>query len=200
MITLNQRTLLIVLGTAAVSIVTTAIVQHQRDAGRDRELLELHGRITADSVIRALAVAKTDADGSVLDTAVRAAAHADSSWHAATGSARAHVGEIVASTKPDTVKIAELVDQVDTLIVKGDSLAGRVDSLRAAAVNFRVAVGVERASWEMERKDQATALAVSETRHRHWGLGATAGATLVRTPDGQVRAGPGITLGLTFRW
>jgi hypothetical protein len=41
MITLNQRTLLIVLGTAAVSIVTTAIVQHQRDAGRDRELLEL---------------------------------------------------------------------------------------------------------------------------------------------------------------
>ncbi|MDB4876479.1 MAG: hypothetical protein JWM41_2925 [Gemmatimonadetes bacterium] len=183
------------------ALVLLFVVEHFRDAGKDHELVTLHQAIAADSTVRTAAVATTTAAAAVLDTSARAAARADTLWRSAVTRAKTRVDTILVSTMPDTVKIRELVQVDAALIVAGNALADTTRQLRAAAVDFHAKVDIERAAWTKERRDLAHALDVSESRHRHWGLGVTIGPTIVRDPAGVVRAGPiGATVGLTYRW
>jgi len=188
---------------AAVAIVAGLLYGHYhghyRDAGRDRELVQLHALISRDSSQRVAAVAHTDTAMARADTAVQQSRGADSSWtHARTLAERAH--QVATSTAPDTEKVHALVTIVDTLRVAGDSLRVALVRDTAAIVQLRVAIGGERAAWSTERQDLQHALTVSEAQHRHWGLGITAGAAVVRDPDGSLHSGPGVTIGITYRW
>jgi hypothetical protein len=184
---------------AGVALALAFIVEHIRDAGRDAELLRLEGVVSRDSTARVAAAAKTDTAIAHADTTVRNSARADSGWNRARAAA-ARVPAIIASTKPDTVKIRELVATVDTLRIEGNSLQKAAAADTAAIVQLQVSFADERKTWKTERGDLARALQVSESRRRHWGLGATAGYGAVRDNAGVVRSGPSVTVGLTYRW
>lgn len=183
----------------AALLIIGFIVAHRRDAGRDRELVALHAIIARESLERAAAVAHTDSAIMQSETAVRRSSRADSGWTNAHRAA-ARVPTILASTKPDTVKIRELVATVDTLRIAGDSLQRAAAADTIAIAQLRARFLVERSAAQRERDDLAKALAVSEARHRHWGLGATIGYSGIRDQAGIVRVGPGITVGATYRW
>ncbi len=191
---------LTIAGAAVGLLVLAFVVEHFRDAAKDSELVTLHQQLAVDSTLRKQAIARTDTSGAKVDRLTRIVDHTVTLWRTAADSARKNVAAIVASPAPDSTKIRQLAAHVDTLIAKGDSLADVADSLKAAAVKFRVDVSIERASWAKERGDLAKALSVSESRRRHWGLGATLGYGVTRTNDGTVRAGPAVVAGLTYRW
>jgi hypothetical protein len=184
----------------AILVVLVLFVEHLRDHARDTELTSLRQRVAADSAARVAQGARTDTIRRRVDTAAHVVAHADTVYRRAASTVRARVDTILASSVPDTVKIRELVHEVDTLRVTGDSVVHACTELANTCQQLRVQVDVERAAWASERKDLTHALDVSEARHRHWGLGVTAGAAAMRLPDGSIRAGPGLTLGITYRW
>jgi hypothetical protein len=197
---MTKRELIIAAIVAGVVLVLGFLIEHHLDANRDRELEQLHGIIARDKKARAAAVATTDSVIRKADTVAKQSAHADSGWKRARATA-ARVPVILAAPAPDTVKIRELVQVIDTLRVAGDSLARAAAADTAAIAQLRVAIGAERRAWSTERDDLNHALKVSEARHRHWGLGATLGPTVMRDPAGVVRAGPiGLSVGLTYRW
>ncbi len=185
---------------AAAVLLLSLVVAHVRDAGRDKELERLHGMITRDSAARVAAVVRTDTLGRRLDTAARAAARVDTVWRAAATNALARVDTIVRGVAPDSSKIAALAHIDSSLVVAGTALADTTHQLRAAAIDFRAQVAVERSAWATERETLAQALKVSEARHRHWGLGATLGYGVMRDNAGEVRAGPTLNVGITYRW
>jgi hypothetical protein len=197
---ITRREVTIAATVAGVCVALAFVVSAIRDRHRDADLVRLHQTIAADSARRVDATVATDHSLARQDTTAKAAAHQDSAWHAAASNARTTTGQILASRKPDTVKIQELVYQIDTLIVHGDSLAKADSTDRDAIAAARVSFGIERAAWSTERKTLAHSLDVSEARHRHWGLGVTAGPTIVRDPQGVVRGGLGMTIGVTYRW
>lgn len=180
-------------------VFTVLFIQHARDSHREEALIAKHQEIRDDSLIRVAVVARTDTLSTRLDSAIHVARVADSSWHAATASATTSVQTIIHSTKPDTIKIKELVYQVDTLIMKGDTLAKRGEALADTLAKFRVSVSLERSAWKKERDDLNSALNISEAMHRHWGFGCAGGGGLTRAPSGQIIAGPSVTCGIAYR-
>jgi hypothetical protein len=180
---LKPETWMALAAVLAAVLVLAFVVEHVRDSHRDAELVTAHARIAQDSIARVTAVARTDTVSAAVDTDLRASVRADTVWLRA--KAAADVPAILAAAVPDTVKIRELAHVDSTLVAAGDVMR---DTER------------ERRTWQKERDDQAAALALSESRRRHWGLGATVGYALVRESSGAIRSDPGIMLGLTYRW
>lgn len=183
---------------AAAALVVFFVVEHVRDRHRDAELEQLHGIIHEDSAARVRSTLRTDTVIKRADTAVTITRSADSGWARARVSA-ARVPAILAAPVHDTVKIRELVEVVDTLVVRGDSLERAADADSTAIVQMTASFQGERAGWAKERGDLSHALDVSEAQRRHWGLGVTFGYAVVHDA-GTFRAGPGVSVGLTYRW
>lgn len=196
---MTRRDLLIAAIVAGAVLVLAFVLEHARDANRDRELEQLHGVIARNSKVRVAAVARTDTVFLRGDTATKRTARADSGWTRAR-SAADQVPAILAAAVHDTVKIRELVAVVDTLRIAGDSLARAAAADTAVIHDLRIAIGNERSAWADERRDLAHALEVAEARRRHWGPGATLGYGALRDNAGVIRAGPAIVIGLTYRW
>jgi hypothetical protein len=182
-----------------VLLIIGLLVAHVRDRAKDARIAELRGRITADSALRVAAQARTDTAVIRAVRAVEETVRADSGWTSAKRVA-ARMPAMVASTKPDTVKIRELVATIDTLVVAGDQLQRAAAADTAAIAQLGATFIVERSAWDLERADLARALKVSESRSRHWGLGGSVGYAVIRDGAGVVRVGPGVTLGITYRW
>ncbi len=196
---MTRRDATIAVVSAGALLVLTLVVQHFRDAGRDRELEQLRGIVGRDKIQREAATAKTDTAVEHADTAVHRTARADSGWDTARRSA-AGVPAILAKPVHDTVKIRELVTQIDTLIVAGEALKRAAAADTVAIAELRVSFAGERKAWSTERDDLKHSLDVSESRHRHWGLGCTGGAGVVRSTSGVLYAGPAVTCGVAYRW
>lgn len=194
---MTAREIRIAIG-ALAALVVVFVVEHVRDRHRDAELQQLHGAIARDSAVRIRATQHTDTVTRRADTAVTGTRRADSGWARARVSA-ARVPAILAAPVHDTIKIRELVEVVDTLVVRGDSLERAADADSAAIVQMTAAITGERASWKTERGDLSHALDVSEAQHRHWGLGATFGYAVIQH-RGAIVGGPGASVGITYRW
>ncbi len=187
------------LGTVVVLVLTVLFIERIRDAHREDALIAKHQEIHDDSIARIAAMRATDTLSVRLDSALRAAHVANSNWHAATAHVATTVQTIVKSAKPDTVKIRELVYQIDTLVMRGDTLAQRDEALADTLTKFRVNVSLERAAWLQERNALASALKISEAMHRHWGFGCAGGGGVSYTPSGQIVAGPSVSCGIVYR-
>jgi hypothetical protein len=195
---LKPETWMALAAVLAAVLVLAFVVEHVRDSHRDAELVTAHARIAQDSIARVTAVARTDTVSAAVDTDLRASVRADTVWLRA--KAAADVPAILAAAVPDTVKIRELAHVDSTLVAAGDVMRDTTIKLRADVAGLQTQFGAERRTWQKERDDQAAALALSESRRRHWGLGATVGYALVRESSGAIRSDPGIMLGLTYRW
>jgi hypothetical protein len=195
---LKPETWMALAAVLAAVLVVAFVVEHRRDSRRDAELLQAHARIAHDSLARVSAVALTNSMTATVDADLRSSARADTVWLRA--KAAADVPAILAAAVPDTVKIRELAHVDSTLVAAGDAMRDTTIKLRDDVAGLQAQFGAERRTWEKERDDQAAALELSESRRRHWGLGATVGYGVVRDPSGAFRSGPGIMLGLTYRW
>jgi hypothetical protein len=195
---LKPETWMALAAVLVAGIVVAFVVEHAHDSRRDAELVAAHAQIARDSITRVAAVARTDTASAIVDADLRSSARADTVWLRA--KAAADVPAILAASVPDTVKIRELAHVDSTLVIAGDAMRDTTITLRADVAGLQTQFGAERRTWQTERDDQAAALALSESRRRHWGLGGTAGYALIRNPSGAIRAGPGIMFGITYRW
>jgi hypothetical protein len=195
---LKPETWMALVAVLVAAVVIAFVVEHRRDSRRDAELVTAHARIARDSLARAAATVRTDSVSAAVDTDLRSSVRADTVWLRA--KAAADVPAILAAQVPDTVKIRELAHVDSSLIAAGDVMRDTTIKLRADVAGLQTQFGAERRTWQKERDDQAAALALSESRRRHWGLGATVGYALVRESSGAIRSDPGIMLGLTYRW
>lgn len=173
---------------------------HDRDQRREGELVAQHQQISNDSAVRVVETNRTDSIGKTLVHRIDTVRQTIVRYRAVSDSSRGVVERIVQSTVHDTIKVRELVEVAFGLRHAGDSLATKCTEIANTCEAFRSQAANEREAWRRERIDLAKALKISESMHRHWGLGATVGVSMIRSSDGRILAGPGITLGVTYRW
>lgn len=184
---------------AAMGAAAVIAVVLTRGTQLDAKLVQAKHVVTADSAARVVQMAMTDTVRAAAAEHATASARIDTVWLEAKRTALDSVPAIVSSSAPDTVKIRDLVHVIDTLIVRGDSLAHANVLLVADVRGLDAQIDSERAASSRVIDDEAKALRISESEHRHWGFGCSGGPGLMDVAGAGRLSLLSVSCGLTYR-
>lgn len=110
----------------------------------------------------------------------------------------------VTQVRTDTVRLA-LIDSSTTTLIR-DSATVRIPITRKVYRDslYRAVISGYNASldsiWVYRQVQEIYITRTQKTPQKRWGLGVTAGPSVLATPDGSIKAGVGMTAGLTYRF